>query len=234
MELLEVRGLKKRFSHREVLKGIDLTVKRGTVTAIIGPNGAGKTTLIETILGLHQPDGGTITYWRDDWRAHVSAQLQSVPLFPNLTVTENVQMFAAFYHNRLGKEDIRAKLTPFGLEAAARKRVSQLSGGQQKRLAIALAFVNRPRLIFLDEPTGDLDPRGRHDIRALIRKVSGVENAVVFTSHDMEEVARSADQVILIASGQVRARGTPDELRSRAKGKTLEDLYLHLSEEVRA
>ena len=234
MNMVEVVGLHKRFGARVVLRDVGFAVPAGKVTAIIGPNGAGKTTTVETVLGLHQPDAGRIRFWRDDWRLFTSAQLQSVPLFPGLSAVDNVRIFAAFYNRRLTRADAVAELARFGLAEVERKPTGQLSGGQQKRLALALALLQKPALVFLDEPTGDLDPRGRHEIRALIQSSRRADTAVVMTSHDMEEVARVADEVVLIIAGRVQAQGTPEALLKRHGVGRLEDLYLQLTEEAEA
>jgi ABC-2 type transport system ATP-binding protein len=210
---------------------VSLDVSPGEIVALIGPNGAGKTTTLEVILGLRAADGGQIKFWRDDPRREIGIQLQATPFFRGLTASENLRLFASFYRVRLAQSQIVAILERCGLAGAASTEAAKLSGGQQKRLAIALALAHNPRLLFLDEPTAALDPRGRHDIRALIHSLAATGAAVVFTSHDMEEVAKLADRVVLIAGGRVRADGTPTDLLAHFGAASLEDLYLELTAE---
>jgi ABC-2 type transport system ATP-binding protein len=233
MNLIEARGLVKRYGNRITVDQVNLKVATGEVVAVIGPNGAGKSTTLEMILGLRQPDGGTVTYWTEEPRREIGVQLQQTPFFPGLTALENLKVFAAFYGLRLTQEQALALLSRCKLADVARTEASRLSGGQQKRLAIAVALVHSPKVIFLDEPTAALDPRARHEVRELIRSVAKEGTAVVFTSHEMEEVGRLADRVVLICEGQVRADGTPADLLAQHGSATLDDLYLTLTiEEV--
>jgi ABC-2 type transport system ATP-binding protein len=229
--LLEAHNLVKHYGHHTAVDGVSLDVSPGEVVALIGPNGAGKSTTLEIILGLRAADGGNVVFWRDDPRCEIGIQLQTTPFFRGLTAAENLQLFASFYGVRLSRTQIAALLERCDLAGAARTEAAKLSGGQQKRLAIALALTHSPRLLFLDEPTAALDPRARHDIRALIRSLASAGAAVVFTSHDMEEVGKLADRVVLIVAGHVRADGAPAELLARFGVASLEDLYLDLTAE---
>ncbi|GAA5346938.1 ABC transporter ATP-binding protein [Planifilum fimeticola] len=227
--LIQVRGLVKRYGGRTVVKGIDLDIRPGEVVALIGPNGAGKTTALEMILGLRPSDGGSVVYWCDDPRRHLGVQLQSTPFFPALTAAENLQLVASFYGVRLNRAEMREILERCDLAEVEGTEASHLSGGQQKRLAIALALVHRPQVLFLDEPTAALDPRARKGIRDLIRRQSRSGTSIVFTSHDMEEVEKLADRVILIHRGEVRAAGPPESLPRQHGVEDLEELYLELT-----
>jgi ABC-2 type transport system ATP-binding protein len=227
--LLEAHNLVKHYGHHTAVDGVSLDVSPGEVVALIGPNGAGKSTTLEIILGLRAADGGNIVFWRDDPRREIGIQLQSTPFFRGLTAAENLQLFASFYGVRLSRTQIVALLEVCDLAGAAHTEAAKLSGGQQKRLAIALALTHSPRLLFLDEPTTALDPRARHDIRALIRSLASAGVAIVFTSHDMEEVGKLADRVVLIVAGHVRADGAPTDLLARFGVASLEDLYLDLT-----
>jgi ABC-2 type transport system ATP-binding protein len=227
--LVEAHGLVKRYGARTVVDGVDLVVSPGEVVGVIGPNGAGKSTTLEIILGLRAADAGKVTYWRADFRREVGAQLQSTPFFRSLTTLENLEIFAAFYGLRVKRDEAMALLATCGLTEVARTEAAKLSGGQKKRLAIALTLVHSPRLIFLDEPTAALDPRARHEIRELIRALAARGVAIVFTSHDMEEVSKLADRVALIVGGRVRAQGTPTALLEQWRVKDLEELYLRLT-----
>jgi ABC-2 type transport system ATP-binding protein len=227
--LLEAHNLVKRYGSRTAVDGVNLDVSTGELVALIGPNGAGKSTTLEVILGLRAADGGQITFWRSDPQREIGIQLQSTPFFRGLTAAENLRLFASFYGVRLAPERITALLERCGLAGGARTEAAKLSGGQRKRLAIALALAHNPRLLFLDEPTAALDPRARHDIRALIRALAATGVAVVFTSHDMEEVGKLADRVVLIIAGRVRADGAPADLLARFGAASLEDLYLDMT-----
>jgi ABC-2 type transport system ATP-binding protein len=227
--LLEAHHLVKRYGSRTAIDGVSLDVSPGEIVALIGPNGAGKSTTLEVILGLRTADSGQVVFWRDDPQREIGIQLQATPFFRGLTAAENLRLFASFYGVRLSRTQIAAILERCGLAGAARTEAAKLSGGQQKRLAIALTLAHSPRLVFLDEPTGALDPRGRHEIRALIRSLASTGVAIVFTSHDMEEVGKLADRVVLIVEGSVRAEGTPADLLARFGAASLEDLYLDLT-----
>jgi ABC-2 type transport system ATP-binding protein len=158
-------------------------------------------------------------------------QLQSTPFFRGLTVSENLKLFANFYGVHLSKQQVSELLARCGLTEVARTEASRLSGGQQKRLAIALTLSHQPRLIFLDEPTAALDPRARHEIRELIRSLATVGTTIVFTSHDMEEVGKLADRVVLVVEGRVCAEGKPADLLTEYNVESLEELYLKLTNE---
>ena len=229
--LLEAHNLVKRYGNRVVVKDIDLIVSPGEVVALIGPNGAGKSTTLEMVLGLRMPDSGEVVFWRKDPLRQIGVQLQSTPFFRGLTVTENLTLFANFYGVHLSRQQVSDLLTRCGLTEVARTEASRLSGGQQKRLAIALTLSHQPRLIFLDEPTAALDPKARHEIRELIRSLATAGTTIVFTSHDMEEVGKLADRVVLVVEGRVRAEGKPTDLLAEYNVGSLEELYLNLTNE---
>lgn len=230
--LLKAEGLVKRYGKRTVVNGVDMEVKEGEVVAVIGPNGAGKSTTLDMLLGLKQPEEGSIAYWRKDYRGQVGVQLQDTPFFPGLTVMGNLKLFAAFYRQPLSREAGLELLRLAGLQEVERVEASRLSGGQQKRLAIVLAMVHEPKLLFLDEPTAALDPRARREIHTLIRQLSDKGTSVVFASHDMEEVGKLADRIFLIHQGSLIAEGSPDELCRKYQFNTVEELYLAKTEEV--
>jgi ABC-2 type transport system ATP-binding protein len=229
--LLEAHNLVKRYGDLVVVKDVDLIVAPGEVVGIIGPNGAGKSTTLEMVLGLRMPDNGEIVFWSKDPRRQIGVQLQTTPFFRGLTVAENLTLFANFYGVRLTKQQVADLLARCGLTEVARTEAARLSSGQQKRLAIALTLAHEPRLIFLDEPTAALDPRARHEIRELVRSLAGSGTAIVFTSHDMEEVSKLTDRVVLIVKGRVRAEGKPNDLLVKYGVNSLEELYLKLTAE---
>lgn len=230
MNLIEAKGIHKQFRNREVVKGIDLEIRQGEVLALIGTNGAGKSTTLAMLLGILQPDSGEITRWRDDYRAHIGVQLQSTPFFEGYTAEENLALFAALYHVKLSKAQIRNKLEECSLADAGKTPAARLSGGQQKRLAIAVTAIHNPDLIILDEPAAGLDPRARQEIRRMIERLAGNKVTVLFSSHDMEEVSRIADRLILMDNGQIIAEGQPEDLLQQYHAEKLEDLYLQLTD----
>lgn len=227
--LLEARGLVKKYGNRTTVDGIDLTVAPGEVVAVIGQNGAGKSTTLEMILGLREPDGGSVTYWTENPKTQVGVQLQQTPFFRGISARQNLALFASFYGIKLTNERADALLAECGLTDAAKTDAARLSGGQQKRLAIALTLVHQPKLVFLDEPTAALDPRARQEIRSLVHRLAKSGTAIVFTSHDMEEVGKLANRIVLIHEGRVKAEGTQADLLARYGVSNLEELYLHLT-----
>lgn len=227
--MVQATGLVKRYGTKQVVDGLNLTVKQGEVLAVIGPNGAGKSTTLDLILGIKHPDAGTVAYWCDRPKPHIGVQLQATPLFPGLTVLENLRMMGALYGLRLSTSELLDHLDRFGLRKEAKTDATRLSGGQQKRLSIAMALLHRPRLLFLDEPTAALDPRARRDIRELIRSLAACGTSILLVSHDMEEVHKLATRIVLICNGKIVAEGTPEELLANYHVDHLEDLYLQLT-----
>ncbi|GIO41149.1 ABC transporter ATP-binding protein [Paenibacillus apis] len=229
-KLIEAQGIRKKFRNREVVKGIDIEVYQGETLALIGTNGAGKTTTLSMLLGILQPDSGHIKRWREDYRAHIGTQLQSTPFFEGYTAEENLSLFAALYHVKLDKEQVRNKLEACNLLEARKTPAVRLSGGQQKRLAIAITTIHNPQLVVLDEPMAGLDPRARHEVRGLMRRLADQNVTVLFSSHDMEEVARIADRLILMHHGEIVAQGNPEALLQEHQADNLEALYLRLTD----
>lgn len=227
--LTEAKELTKRFKNREVIKGLSMEVRENEVLALIGENGTGKSTTLSMLLGILQPDSGAVWRWREDYKAHVGVQLQATPFFEGYSAEENLTLFAALYHVKLTKREISERLEQCGLAGASKTPAAKLSLGQQKRLAIAVTTVHRPKLIVLDEPTAGLDPRARHEVRQMIRTLAQEGVTVLFSSHDMEEVARTANRVILMHGGRVAAEGTPEELLSAYGGDNLEEVYMRLT-----
>ncbi|MBU5443720.1 ABC transporter ATP-binding protein [Paenibacillus sp. MSJ-34] len=228
-DLLEAEHVSKTYGGRPVVDDVGLHIATGEILGIIGPNGAGKSTTIDLLLGLRRADSGRISYWRKDYLAHVGVQLQSTSFFPGLSCYDNLRLFAALYKKRLSRPETMQLLRLCGLEEAARTEASRLSGGQQKRLAIAIATVHDPRLVFLDEPTSALDPRARIEIHSVIRQLAAKGTSIILTSHDMEEVHQLADRVMMIDRGRVIAEGTPHELCERFNAARLEEVYLQLT-----
>lgn len=228
---IQAVGIQKSYYNKTVVHGINLDIRQHDILAVIGPNGAGKSTMLEMLIGLRKADSGEIYYWDRTFKEKMGVQLQAVPFFPNLSTFENLKLFAAFYKKKLSNDQITNVLNICGLNDAQKTDASKLSGGQQKRLAIAIACIHDPQLIFLDEPSAALDPRARQEIHALIKEMHQNGKTVVFTSHDMGEVDKLATRVILINKGEIIAEGEPRQLCLEQGVTNLEELYLTLTKE---
>jgi ABC-2 type transport system ATP-binding protein len=216
---IEVTGLRKRYGDREVVRGIDLLVHTGEVFAFLGPNGAGKTTTVEILEGYRPRDGGEVSVLGLDpatadtrWRSRIGMVLQTCAMPPELTVRELVSMYAGYYpHPRPVDETVAV----VGLTDDASRRAGQLSGGQQRRLDVALALVGDPELLFLDEPTTGFDPSARHHAWEVIASLRELGKTIFLTTHYMDEAQALADRVAVIAAGEIVAEGTPSTLGGR-------------------
>lgn len=215
--LIEVRGLVKRYGSFTAVDGIDFTVYKGEVFGLLGPNGAGKTTTMEMIEGLRQPDEGSAVVAGYDTRTQlakvkevIGVQLQSTSLFDLLTVQEITEMYASFYH--VPTMPILPLLESVTLQEKLNARVKHLSGGQKQRLAIALALVNDPQVVFLDEPTTGLDPQARRTLWDIILKLRDQGKTIVISTHYMDEAELLADRICLMDKGKIVALDTPRQL----------------------
>jgi len=218
---IEVRGLVKRYGGRAVVDGIDLEVRSGEIVALLGPNGAGKTTTIEIVEGYRRADGGTVRVLDTDTasggpalRARVGLMLQGSGLDPRSTPREAIGLYARFFEAPRDPAELLATVGIGG--AVARTRIRRLSGGERQRLALALALVGGPEVLLLDEPTAGMDPEAKRTTRALVAGVRDGGAAILLTTHDLADVERLADRVVILARGQVVASGTPAELTSGA------------------
>lgn len=214
--IIEIDGLVKRYGDFTAVAGIDLSVREREVFGILGPNGAGKTTTLEMIEGLRTPDAGTIRVagldavgQSDQVRRIIGVQLQTTALFDYLTCTELIDLFAGLYDVDVSPGWADELLRMVGLEEKQKARVEQMSGGQQQRLSIALALVNRPRIVFLDEPTTGLDPQARRNLWETVRQIRAGGVTVVLTTHYMEEAEQLCDRVAIMDRGRVIACDTP-------------------------
>ncbi|MBO0926513.1 ABC transporter ATP-binding protein [Cellulomonas sp. zg-ZUI199] len=213
---VEVHGLVKRYDGRAVVDGLDLTADAGRVTAVLGPNGAGKTTTVECCEGLRSPDAGTVRVLGLDpvadaaaLRPAVGVMLQDGGLPTGVRAQEMLEHVARMYARPLDTGQLAERL---GLGAFARTTVRRLSGGQRQRLALAVAVVGRPRVVFLDEPSAGMDPQSRLAVWELVRELRDGGAAVILTTHLMEEAEDVADQVAVVDHGTVIARGTVPQL----------------------
>jgi len=230
---IQVKDAELSYGSKKVLDRLNLEIREGEVLAIIGPNGAGKSTLIDVILGLKKLDRGTVVRSLDDLKGAIGVQFQTPTFFPGLGAYDNVKLFAAVNGKAASREEIEEVLEQCHLQDAARTDAYRLSGGQQKRLAIAIALIHRPRLLILDEPTAALDPSARSEIKSMIASLAESGISVVFTSHDMSEVKRLADRIAFIMNGRVRAEGTLDELLASYGTDDLDELYALMLEKGR-
>jgi ABC-2 type transport system ATP-binding protein len=211
-----VDGLVKTYGSRRAVDGVSFHVARGETFALLGPNGAGKTTTLEILEGYRAPDAGAVRVLGLDpqrqsaaLRPRIGVMLQETGLYRSITPREALHLFASYY---TAPADPDALLALVGLEDAARTRYRRLSGGQRQRLALALALVGRPELLFLDEPSAGMDPQARAATWDLIRQLKAAGTTVLLTTHYLEEAARLADRVAIVDHGQLIALGTPAEL----------------------
>jgi len=222
--VLQVENLTKRYGDVQAVRGISFQVAEGEVFGLLGPNGAGKTSTIEILEGLREPDGGAVSVCgfdprtqSDELKHEIGAALQSTALPDKLKVTEALRLFAGFYKRRKNPEDL---LKRFGLEEKRNAFYSQLSGGQKQRLALAIALINDPKVVFLDEPTAGLDPQVRREIYDVIEELRRDKKTIVLTTHYIEEAERLCDRVAIVDHGQIIAQGTPRELKQASADKT--------------
>ena len=217
--VIEVRGLTKLYPDVKAVDGIDFAVHAGEIFSLLGPNGAGKTTCVEILEGLRDPTGGEARVLgvdvRTDYRKireRVGVLPQDFEPFDRLRPTEAVAYWAALFNRRITKVEVAALIETVGLTARAKSQAMYLSGGEKRRLGIALALVGKPDLVFLDEPTTGLDPGARRDLWALIRGLKQMGKTVILTTHYLDEAEQLADHVAIMNKGKIVARGTPDEL----------------------
>ncbi|MFE9207530.1 ABC transporter ATP-binding protein [Micromonospora sp. NPDC007230] len=240
---ISVRGLRKAYGDNVAVAGVDLDVHRGEVFALLGPNGAGKTTTVEILEGYRQRDAGEVRVLGVDpelvsgsrlpgsqarssraprhpdpaWRSRVGIVLQGTGEFDELTVAEVVRHFAGFYP---GADDPDKVIERVGLGAKAKARTHTLSGGQKRRLDVALGIIGRPELLFLDEPTTGFDPEARREFWELIRDLAAAGTTIVLTTHYLDEAEALADRVGVIAAGRVVEVAPPNRLGNRQEALT--------------
>nr|CRL74067.1 multidrug ABC transporter ATPase [Mycolicibacterium malmesburyense] len=213
---VHVRGLSKAYGSTRAVRDLDLDIEHGEVFAILGPNGAGKSTTIEILEGNRLRDSGQVRVLGEDpgtagrnWRARIGIVLQDVTDAGTLTVAETVQMFTSCYSIARAPDEV---LELVGLGTVAGSRVRTLSGGQRRRLDVALGIIGRPELLFLDEPTTGFDPEARRQFWQLIKLLAADGTTVLLTTHYLEEAAALADRVAVIAGGRVVAVDSPGRL----------------------
>ena len=228
--IIQVENLTKRYDSVVALRGVSFEVNEGEVFGLLGPNGAGKTSTVEILEGLRAPDSGRASVCGLDpqrssrrLKEVIGATLQATALPDKIKVGEALAMFSSFYPKRRNLGDL---LRRFGLEEKRNAFYGQLSGGQKQRLALALALVNEPQVLFLDEPTAGLDPQVRREIYDVIEELKFERKTILLTTHYIEEAERLCDRVAIVDQGLVIAEGTPRELKQRAAGTTRIDVRL--------
>jgi len=216
---VRVRGLRKEYGGRPAVDGIDLDIVRGEVFALLGPNGAGKTTTVEILEGYRRRDAGDVDVLGHDpghderrYRSRIGIVLQSTAESAELTVGEMVGHFALYYPTPRDPDEVLAAV---GLTEKRTARVRSLSGGQRRRLDVALGIVGRPELLFLDEPTTGFDPQARRTFWQLVRDLRGDGTTILLTTHYLDEAQQLADRVGIIAAGRLLAVDTPERLGGR-------------------
>ena len=222
--ILQVENLVKRYGDVEAVRGVSFNVEEGEVFGLLGPNGAGKTTTVEILEGLRTLDSGRVSVCGLDpqrnaieLKNEIGAALQSTSLPDKLKTFEALQLFASFYSRRRDPEEL---LKRFGLEEKRNTFYSKLSGGQKQRLALAMALINNPRVLFFDEPTAGLDPQVRREIYDIIEELRREKKTILMTTHYIEEAERLCDRVAIVDHGKVIACGSPRELKQRSGGNT--------------
>ena len=219
--VISVHGLRKRYGDNEAVRGIDLEVGHGEIFAFLGPNGAGKTTTVEILEGFRHASDGSISVlgadpWKapSSWRERIGIVLQESAAEPGLTVRECLSLYAGYYRR---PRDVEETLELVALREQGDQRATALSGGQRRRLDVALALIGDPELIFLDEPTTGFDPAARRAAWEVIAGLRELGKTILLTTHYMEEAERLADRIAVIAAGEIVAQGTPQTLGDRQR-----------------
>ncbi len=217
--VIRVTGLQKRYGGTHAVDGVSFEVRPGTVFGLLGPNGAGKTTTVEVLEGLRTPDAGEVrvlgvdaVHHPDDLKPRIGVSLQTAALYPKLTVVEVIDLFRSFYQGGRPTAEL-VELMDLGEKRTT--RTQDLSGGQRQRLSVALALVNDPELVFLDEPTTGMDPAARRALWEVVLNLKAEGRTVLLTTHYMEEAEVLCDRIAIMDHGRILEEGTVDELVSR-------------------
>jgi ABC-2 type transport system ATP-binding protein len=230
--VVEVRDLRMRYGATEVLDGVEFTVRRGEVVTLLGPNGAGKTTTIEILEGFRIRSAGEVTVLGldparggEDWRARLGVVLQSWRDHSRWRVRELLRHLGSYYapYTRPGSprpRDVDELIATVGLAKQAGQRIAELSGGQRRRLDVAVGLVGRPELLFLDEPTAGFDPQARRDFHDLMHRLSDLEDTtILLTTHNLDEAEKLADRILILAGGRIVADGSADRLARQVSSR---------------
>ena len=231
---IEVNDVVKSFKDVQAVRGVSLAIRPGEFVALLGPNGAGKTPLVEMMEGLQKPDKGEILIEGMDWKKHerelrksIGLSLQETRFSEKLTIRETLRLFAAFFE--LGNKRVDEVIALTGLESKQKSMVGTLSGGQKQRLALAVALLNHPRTLFLDEPTTGLDPHSRLDLWTILKELKEQgETTLILTTHYMEEAETLCDHIIIIDEGRILREGRLEELLD-GNSRNLDELFINLT-----
>jgi ABC-2 type transport system ATP-binding protein len=225
MSVIEVRGLVKHYDDVVAVDGVDLRVEAAEVFALLGPNGAGKSTIVEILEGYRSSTSGSVVVLGHDpakaqraYRERIGIVLQETAVEEQLTVKEAIDLYGSMFPSRRETDEL---IDLVGLEEKRDSRIKKLSGGQRRRLELALGIVGDPELIFLDEPTTGFDPSARRQAWSIVENLTSLGKTVLLTTHYMDEAQYLADRVAVIAKGKIVAAGTPDALGGRETAKTL-------------
>jgi len=231
---IEVKNIEKSFKEVRAVRGISLAIKKGEFVALLGPNGAGKTTLVEMMEGIRKPDAGEVYIQGKTWkksekelRKIIGLSLQETRFTERLTVKETLRLFASFFS--LGNESVMDMLKLTDLEEKANAMTKTLSGGQRQRLALAVALINKPQVLFLDEPTTGLDPHSRLDMWNILKNLKEQGNTtLILTTHYMEEAETLCDHIVIINEGKILREGNLSELLDE-QSRNLDELFINLT-----
>jgi ABC-2 type transport system ATP-binding protein len=242
--IISVRDLVKNYGDFKAVKGISFDVEEGEIFGLLGPNGAGKSTTLEIIETLREKTSGKVTVDGHDLdeapgeiKKIIGVQLQSSGYYPNLNLTELVDLFAGLYNRKVKPLEL---LDMVNLRDKAKAQYKALSGGQKQRFSIATTLINQPKIIFLDEPTTGLDPQARRNLWDLVKQIRAKGTTVIITTHYMDEAEILCDRVAIIDSGKIIAMGSPDKLiddlvatgferPKEVKSANLEDVFINLT-----
>ena len=242
--IIQVQNLVKNYGQFEAVKGISFEVYEGEIFGLLGPNGAGKSTTLEIIETLRQKTSGTVVVdgfdldkQPNEIKKIIGVQLQTSGFYPGLTLVELIQMFAGLYQQPVNALEL---LKMVNLVDKAKAKVKQLSGGQKQRFSIATTLINKPKIIFLDEPTTGLDPQARRNLWDLVKDIQSRGTTVIITTHYMDEAEVLCDRVAIIDSGKIIAIDSPDQLvdnllasgfqrEKQTKGANLEDVFIQMT-----
>lgn len=230
--VIDIRGLRMRYGSKDVLNGVDFSVRRGEVLALLGPNGAGKTTTIEIMEGFRTRSAGEVSVLGvdpakgdEEWRARLGVVLQSWRDHGKWKVRELLAQLGDFYRpystpERPRPRDVDELISMVSLEEQADQKIGSLSGGQRRRLDVAIGIVGRPEVLFLDEPTVGFDPKARRDFHDVVHRLSDLEDTtILLTTHDLDEAEKLSDRILILAGGQIVADGSADQLARQTSGK---------------
>jgi ABC-2 type transport system ATP-binding protein len=234
MYQIEVKNVYKSFKDVHAVRGISLAIQAGEFVALLGPNGAGNTTLVEMMEGLRKPNSGEIWLQGKNWkkdekelRKMIGLSLQETRFTEKLTVRETLRLFASFFE--LGNERINEVIALTGLESKQKALSGTLSGGQRQRLALAVALLNKPQILFLDEPTTGLDPHSRLDLWNILKELKDQgETTLILTTHYMEEAESLCDHIIIIDEGKILREGKLEDLLDE-NARNLDELFIRLT-----